>query len=578
MTKNSARNLSSSFLKGPSGRLFTLLYTSSIKPTTRWVLHFPAFAEEMNKSRPMVSQMAREMSDNGYQVIVPDLYGTGDSEGDFDKATWQCWLDDMHFLVNLIQQQGAESIVFWGLRSGCLLAADLLKNLAEIQRNLVAQMIFWQPVMNGEQFVTQFLRLRVATSMMSGSKESVADLRHVLKEQGELEIAGYTLNDRLIGEMGQLSLTEIGLFNTTKLSWFDVAGSSEKPLPLVAQKLIDQWQQSGIAVDSKKVLGEPFWTTQEIAMAPALKKATIDAIGIVSKDELQFGSLPILESEADSGEEPVMFDCQGDRLIGIFHNTEVVAHKGVVLVVGGPQYRVGSHRQFVLLARALAEKGVPVLRFDYRGMGDSEGKFRGFEGLGQDIKCAVNQLMLLKLELESVVLLGLCDAATAAGFYAHNDSRISGLVLLNPWVRSEQGEAKAFIKHYYLKRVLSKNFWQKVAKGDFQVTKSLKSLVAKFRVVRADNTAVAIESMGTLAERTFFGLNAFKGKILLVLSGNDLTAAEFKDEMASSGHWGSLLRSGRFQKFELVDSDHTFSRREWKDMVAIETIKWIKSW
>jgi len=52
---------------------------------------------------------------------------------------------------------------------------------------------------------------------------------------------------------------------------------------------------------------------------------------------------------------------------------------GVLIVVGGPQYRVGSHRQFLLLSRRLAAEGHPVMRFDYRGMGDASGAMRGFE-------------------------------------------------------------------------------------------------------------------------------------------------------------------------------------------------------
>ena len=68
------------------------------------------------------------------------------------------------------------------------------------------------------------------------------------------------------------------------------------------------------------------------------------------------------------------FECGDDTCIGIVASNADVASRadiGVVIVVGGPQYRVGSHRQFVTLARALAASGVPALRFDYRGMGDS---------------------------------------------------------------------------------------------------------------------------------------------------------------------------------------------------------------
>ena len=68
-------------------------------------------------------------------------------------------------------------------------------------------------------------------------------------------------------------------------------------------------------------------------------------------------------------EETTVFACAGDTLMGILAKPETPADTGVIVIVGGPQYRVGSHRQFVLLSRALAAAGYAVLRFDYRGMG-----------------------------------------------------------------------------------------------------------------------------------------------------------------------------------------------------------------
>jgi len=62
----------------------------------------------------------------------------------------------------------------------------------------------------------------------------------------------------------------------------------------------------------------------------------------------------------------------------------------VLIIVGGPQYRVGSHRQFVLLARHLAAQGIPVMRFDVRGMGDSKGKPRNFGQLDDDLRAATD--------------------------------------------------------------------------------------------------------------------------------------------------------------------------------------------
>lgn len=68
-------------------------------------------------------------------------------------------------------------------------------------------------------------------------------------------------------------------------------------------------------------------------------------------------------------EHALAFACNDSWLYGILSIPENTSSRGVLVVVGGPQYRAGSHRQFTLLARDLAAYGVPVLRFDCRGMG-----------------------------------------------------------------------------------------------------------------------------------------------------------------------------------------------------------------
>ena len=89
-------------------------------------------------------------------------------------------------------------------------------------------------------------------------------------------------------------------------------------------------------------------------------------------------------------EEPFVFRHGGDDLLGIVHRAGTDARVGVLIVVGGPQYRIGSHRQFLLVARALAAAGVPVMRFDYPGMGDSGGRFPGFENTDDEIRSAID--------------------------------------------------------------------------------------------------------------------------------------------------------------------------------------------
>ncbi len=272
----------------------------------------------------------------------------------------------------------------------------------------------------------------------------------------------------------------------------------------------------------------------------------------------------------------VLFPCGGASLVGIAHLPERPAPTGVLIIVGGPQYRVGSHRQFLLLARRLAEGGVPAFRFDYRGMGDSEGEERDFEEIADDIQAAV-EAFVSAAGVEEVVLWGLCDAATAASLYAPADRRVSGLVLLNPWVRTERGEARAYLKHYYLQRIFSRGFWQKLAKGRFQPGAALGSLWEYGKKALSSRTAAGKERdrPPKLSDRMADGLNAFPGGVLLILSGNDLTAAEFKDEIKDSARWEGLM-AGKVTLRELPEADHTFSRKRWRDRVAHWTLEWVR--
>ncbi|HEY7238253.1 MAG TPA: hydrolase 1, exosortase A system-associated [Burkholderiales bacterium] len=270
-------------------------------------------------------------------------------------------------------------------------------------------------------------------------------------------------------------------------------------------------------------------------------------------------------------EQPLVFGCGGESLVGVLARPDAPDARGVLIVVGGPQYRAGSHRQFTLLARELARSGVASLRFDYRGMGDSSGPARSFEAVDEDIGCAVERLLQAVPELREVVIWGLCDAASAALFYAHRDARVSGVVLLNPWVRTEQGIAQAHLRHYYGRRLLDPGLWRKLFSGrlDLRATlASLRKFVADAASSRGDG--------GTLPERMEEALRRFRGRVLLILSGKDLTADEFRGVVSRSQRWTRLLADARVARRELADANHTFSRREWRDQVARWTAEWVK--
>jgi exosortase A-associated hydrolase 1 len=269
-------------------------------------------------------------------------------------------------------------------------------------------------------------------------------------------------------------------------------------------------------------------------------------------------------------ETVVNFDCAGERLIGIVsHPAGEVAKIGVVIVVGGPQYRAGSHRQFALLARALAAAGHAVVRFDCRGMGDSGGDAPGFDAIDADIRAAIDALQAARPEVERVALWGLCDGASAALLYVQRsgDTRVSGFAFANPWMHTEQAEAHAIVHTYYRQRLLESAFWRKLLSGEINPLRKLREMSAHWREAKAG------AGVGATAGDMLTALNTLQRPMLLLICQRDATAQEFLAQLALAE--SKLLEQAHVQRVDFADADHTFSRADWRGKVESATIAWL---
>jgi len=281
-------------------------------------------------------------------------------------------------------------------------------------------------------------------------------------------------------------------------------------------------------------------------------------------------------------EETTLFGCAGDMLLGILARPANPENTAVVVVVGGPQYRAGSHRQFVLLSRALAAAGIAVLRFDYRGMGDSSGTQRDFEGVSADIGAAIDTLQQRLPGVTQIALWGLCDAAAAALLYCHDtqDSRVNGLCLLNPWVRSEASLARTQVKHYYLQRLQQKEFWLKLLRGGV-ATQALGGLVRNIGTafggasINASGSSHATTPQKPFQQRMATAWHQFPGQILLLLSGDDYTAKEFQEIASTDPAWKNYLAHPHLQLHEVPGVDHTFSGAASRQQAEQLTREWV---
>jgi len=269
-------------------------------------------------------------------------------------------------------------------------------------------------------------------------------------------------------------------------------------------------------------------------------------------------------------ESVIPINCTGDTLLAIL-STPATAPTSptarVLIVVGGPQYRVGAHRMFVKLARELAEAGHAVLRFDVRGMGDSSGAMRSFEDLSTDLGAAIDAFDAHAGSAGPLVLFGLCDAASASLLYVADtrDPRVSALALLNPWARTQASLAQTHLKHYYGQRLLSPTFWRKLASGGVGpqalggFLRNLGTSLAARRAQAAPASHKRVPGQGDFFEHMRAGAQGFTGPMLVALSETDLTAAEFNDRCSRDPVWQALLQRPQARQLKLPGADHTLS-------------------
>ena len=108
---------------------------------------------------------------------------------------------------------------------------------------------------------------------------------------------------------------------------------------------------------------------------------------------------------------------------------------GVLLFNAGIVHRVGPHRINVTIARELAAQGIPALRFDLAGHGDSARPSGAYSFEAQaviDLRSAMDALAAAA-KVERFVIFGYCSGAYHAYAAALEDERIAGLLMYDAY-------------------------------------------------------------------------------------------------------------------------------------------------
>jgi exosortase A-associated hydrolase 1 len=228
--------------------------------------------------------------------------------------------------------------------------------------------------------------------------------------------------------------------------------------------------------------------------------------------------------------ELIAFECAGETLLGTLDHAE--GETGLLIVSGGNEIRIGAHRGMALLAERLAAAGVPVFRFDRRGIGDSSGDNGGYASSGPDIAAAVAAFRAHAPGVRHIAGFGNCDAATALVLFGR-EAGIERLILSNPWVIEPTDDLPpaAAIRARYAERLRDPREWRRLLTGGVDLKKLASGLRKVF--VKRPKTA------GSLGDRFF---RATPRDATVVLADRDATAQAFADEAGKRSWAGKIVR------------------------------------
>jgi exosortase A-associated hydrolase 1 len=241
------------------------------------------------------------------------------------------------------------------------------------------------------------------------------------------------------------------------------------------------------------------------------------------------------------------FNCEGHALGGTLDDAPGVT--GLLIVTGGSQTRIGSHRMFERLAAAVAAAGHPCFRFDRRGVGDSEGDDPGYRGSGDDLAAAAAAFRAACPQVRRIVGFGLCDGATALALFGR-DAQVDSLLLANPWfVEAEAGAPPpAAIKRHYRDQLLSLSGWKRLLSGGVSYRKLARGLL-RIGAPAAPND---------LASDVAHALGDPQMPVRIVLAERDATAIAAREVWNSAGF--RPVRDRSLPPAILPSDSHTFAR------------------
>ncbi len=264
------------FIDTSRGRLFCLFYHPIHNSCpSQSIVMVPPFAEEMNKTRKAFTYFAQNCCKKNIGVLLVDLVGTGESDGEFGEATWETWKANVLEVYSWLINNGSSLISALGLRLGALLIIDAFST----SKYELDKIILWQPVVTANVFLKQLLRINLAANLFANSSNNVDKSlpNEMFASNERIEVAGYELSKQLYAAMQQLSLKSLDSPLCKQIIWLETSINVDLQISPAKHKILDNWSKQGNLNTNIYITQDaPFWSTQEIVIPKNLINKTLE--------------------------------------------------------------------------------------------------------------------------------------------------------------------------------------------------------------------------------------------------------------------------------------------------------------
>jgi alpha/beta superfamily hydrolase len=169
-------------------KLYMVHYRAESK---KYLIMAPALFEEMPRTKKMLINLARDIAQQGVNVIRFDYYGAGLSHGKFIEFNLSEAMRDLNEAVAYCKKFDPETIQILGLRFGGYLAVKYLSERSEISKA-----ILWEPIFDLKLYWEELMRIALANQIITFGvvKHGKEELLSMLKDKGEILVDGYTVS------------------------------------------------------------------------------------------------------------------------------------------------------------------------------------------------------------------------------------------------------------------------------------------------------------------------------------------------------------------------------------------------